>query len=754
MLLTPIIAGSALGIAAVKLMRTRAVPQTKWNKSSPKHALLKRESLVQTLSNRQQATVLTSVKKLDDKYQSFMVEHIDSLLGSTRHQQFKESASSEEIWEITPYEKALNHGVLLSLVTASAAAMAHLLFPPLLMLSLASGIYISINVIKIGYRHLVHEKRVTNAQLVSLNLIGMWIGGYFVVGGIGMMIYFLGQKLIRITQDRSFKGLVNIFEKPEAVYVLVDGVEVKIPFEQLQVGDQLMVYAGQTIPVDGIILEGIATVDQHALTGEAQPAEKEVGDPVFASTLLLAGKVRIQVEKAGEESVAAQIGHILNNTVGFQMAIESKSQQLVDKAALPTLLSAGLAGALVGYEGMIAILGASIGMNMRITGPVAMLNFLNIASDHAILVKDGRSLELLHEIDTVVFDKTGTLTVEQPHVAHIHAYGQIGVDELLTFAAAAEYHQTHPIAKAILQAADERGLSLPQIDHARYEMGYGIKVAVTGHLVRVGSDRYMRLENITIPHEILRLQELCQAQGYSLVMVAINDQLAGAIELQPTIRPEAKQVVAELRRQNCEVVIISGDQEKPTRKLAQELGIDRYFANTLPENKAALVEQLQEEGRSVCFVGDGINDSIALRCAKVSISLRGATTVATDTAQIVLMDESLCQLPFLLRLGHEFDANMKAGFASAIIPGLITVGGVYLLHFGIPAAIAIWNISMFTGMGIAWHPLYKHRHHVILADGEIEDTTRLKSSFIQPKQLSVNAHGSEAVKTPQIAEQN
>ena len=475
-----------------------------------------------------------------------------------------------------------------------------------------------------------------------------------------------------------------------------------------------MIHAGQTVPVDGIILEGMATIDQHALTGEAQPAEEEEGDQVFASTVVLAGKIRIQVEKAGEESVAAQIGNILNNSAGYQMAIESKSLQVAHKAALPTLLLGALAWPLVGYESMVAILGASIGFNMKITGPIAMLNFLNVASNQSILVKDGRSLELLHEIDTLVFDKTGTLTLEQPHVAHIHGLagmpdGEIEAEELLTYAAAAEYHQTHPIAKAILKAADERGLSLPEIDQARYEMGYGIKVQVAERLVQVGSDRYMRKESITIPDEILALQETCQAQGHSLVMVALDERLAGAIELQPTIRPEAKQVIAEMRQHKLEMIIISGDQEQPTRQLAQELGIDRYFANTLPENKAALVEQLQNEGRAVCFVGDGINDSIALKKANVSISLRGATTAATDTAQIVLMDESLRQLPFLFNLAHEFDTNMKAGFASAIVPGVFIISGAYLFHLGIAASIMIWNLSLFTGLGIASWPLLKHR---------------------------------------------
>ncbi|MCB0080285.1 MAG: HAD-IC family P-type ATPase, partial [Caldilineaceae bacterium] len=597
------------GITGAKVVDNLAVSQTKRGKLTIKRAFIKQKNLVQILSPQKRQPIMASkLKALDEKYQTFMVEHIDPLFGSTRHQQFKEMVSSAHALKIDSHEREINHGILFSLITFGAASVAKLVFPPLLLVSLGSGLYGSSDVIQKAYHHLFHERRVTNAVLVSLNLIGIWLGGYYVVGAFALTIYYLGLKLIYITQDRSSKSLVNIFEQPDSVYILVDGVEVEAPFAQLQVGDQLMIYAGQTVPVDGTILEGIATIDQHALTGEAQPAEKEEGDPVFASTVVLAGKIRIQVEKAGAESVAAQIGHILNNTVGYQLAIESKGLQLVNRMALPTLLLAGMAWPLVGYEAMVAILGASIGMNIRITGPIAMLNFLNIASNHAILVKDGRSLELLHTVDTVVFDKTGTLTVEQPHVTHIHVCDQIDANEVLAYAAAAEYHQTHPIAKAILQAANERGLPLPKIDQARYEMGYGIKVQVVEHTVRVGSDRYMRLEEIIIPEEIVTLQEVCQAQGHSLVMVAINERLVGAIELQPTIRPEAKQVIAELRQKNLELVIISGDQEEPTRRLAQELGIDRYFANTLPENKAALVDQLQREGRSVCFVGDGIND--------------------------------------------------------------------------------------------------------------------------------------------------
>jgi len=240
-------------------------------------------------------------------------------------------------------------------------------------------------------------------------------------------------------------------------------------------------------------------------------------------------------------------------------------------------------------------------------------------------------------------------------------------------------------------------------------MGYGLLAGIEGRLVRVGSDRFMTLEGIPLPSALLALQETCHVQGHSLVMVAADDRLVGAIELQPTIRPEAKAVIDELRRRNLAFYIISGDQEGPTRALAQTLGIDHYFANTLPENKAKLVEQLQQEGRSVCFVGDGINDSIALKKANVSVSLRGSTTVAMDTAQIVLMDTTLEQLPMLFKLAEEMAGNLKTTQTLAIVPGLGIWAGVFCFHLGILGAVLIFEASLWAGIANAVRPLLTYK---------------------------------------------
>ena len=377
--------------------------------------------------------------------------------------------------------------------------------------------------------------------------------------------------------------------------------------------------------------------------------------------------------------------------------------------ALPTLLTGGLALGTVGVEGALATLNSGFGAGMRMSGPVLMLNLLNIASHHAILLKDGRSLEMLSEIDTVVFDKTGTLTLAQPNVADLHCVDGIDEHTLLAIAAAAEHQQTHPIARAIVAEAEARDLKPPAIDHASYQVGYGIKVKLGEQDIRVGSARFMTLEGVPIPPEIAAQQELSHECGNSLVMVAIDGGLAGAIELQPTLRTEAPEVISKLRARGLKLVIISGDQEEPTRRLAEALGMDRYFANVLPEGKAGLIEELQREGHAVCFVGDGINDSIALKRSNISVSLRGATTVATDAAQIVLMQESLEKLPYLFTLGDDMEDISRIGYAAAMIPGAIVIGGVFLFGWGVPTAMLVSMSGFTVGIASAMYPMYKHR---------------------------------------------
>lgn len=279
----------------------------------------------------------------------------------------------------------------------------------------------------------------------------------------------------------------------------------------------------------------------------------------------------------------------------------------------------------------------------------------------------------------------------------------------MIYAAAAEYKQKHPLAKAILIEAKNRQLSIPSIEESEYKLGYGITVNIAEKTVHVGSERFMEVENILIPPAFREQQKLSHEEGYSLVMVAINKHLAGAIELLPTVRPEAKVIINRLKqRQNIKATyIISGDHEIPTKKLAKELGIEHYFAETLPEDKAGIIEQLQQEGHFICYIGDGINDSIAMKKSHVSVSLAGASTIAIDTAQIVLMDGGLNHLDLLFELANKFNANMNTTFAIILIPAVLSVSGAFLLGFGLTQTVALNMGSIILAIGNAMTPLLK-----------------------------------------------
>ena len=443
-----------------------------------------------------------------------------------------------------------------------------------------------------AYKSLFEERRLRMSVVDSIMITGIILTHNYFAGALTVSLLWFSQKLLLKTEDRSQKSLINIFgSQPRKIWILKDGSEVESPFEALKISDIVVVNAGETVLVDGTITDGYASIDQRILTGESQPSEKGIGEIVFASTVVLSGRVCIQVEKAGQETVAAQIGEVLKDTTDFKMIIRSRWLEVVDKTAPVTLAVGAFALSFLGPAAAVSLLYSfNYGYSMRVIAPTTMLNFLNLTSKNSILIKDGRAFELLDSVDTPVFDKTGTLTLERPHVEKIYTCNGYQEDELLTYAAAAECKQAHPIAQAILQEVKERTLHLPEIGEAQYEVGYGIKMSVNNQVIRVGSARFMAMEGIAIPTEIRNLQEYCHEHGSSLVMVAVNALLGGAIELHSTIRPEAKRIISRLRSRGMSMYIISGDHEKPTKKLARELGIDHYFAETLPENKADLVE--------------------------------------------------------------------------------------------------------------------------------------------------------------------
>lgn len=646
-------------------------------------------------------------------------EQIAPLFVDSREQQLQElSAVVGREKQISEAEQQIDRDLKSLGLSLGFATAGTLFYPPLTLLSIPSLVYYIIGLVRHGYHSLLEKRRFSMATLDAIAVSGLLFTGNYFVTAFACSLLALAQKIQIKTKEGSKKSVINVFEyQSQNVWVLHDDpqtrsghrLEVEIPFDTLQIGDTVVVNVGQMIPIDGLITHGYASIDQRILTGESQPAEKEVGDEVFASTIVIEGRICIRVERVGSETVAAQIGDLLRSTTDFKSSVQSKAEEITDKSALALFGLGILAFPVGGLNSALAVLLAPMVDTLRMAAPLSILNFLQIASRQGILIKDGRALELLSKVDTIVFDKTGTLTCEQPHIGALYPCSDLHENELLRLAAAAEQKQTHPIARAILKEAQARDLALPDVEKAKYEIGYGLEVTLSQKVVLIGSKRFIERSGVAIPPEIRLKQEYCHENGYSLVYVAINGALAGAIELHPTIRPETKHVINELRKRGLAIYIISGDVEEPTKKLATELGIENYFAETLPENKADLIEQLQQEGKAVCFVGDGINDSIALKKANVSVSLRGASTIAMDTAEILLMDENLSQLVQLLDIAEHLNNNMKANLLITIIPGVICVTGAFFLHFGVLSTLFFYNFGLVAGVGNAMLPLIRNQ---------------------------------------------
>jgi heavy metal translocating P-type ATPase len=599
----------------------------------------------------------------------------------------------------------------LTICTASLplAAVAQLGMPALMPIAGALLLYTTLPTFKRAWRVLTKERRLGVDVLDAIVVLACLGTMQVLPGAILAWCLSFGRYLVRRTEDNSKKLLLGAFGKqPRFVWLLQDGQEIQISVAKLQRGDIVVVHTGEVVPVDGVIAEGLVMIDQHALTGESAPAEKGVGDRVFASTIIVAGKMHVVVENSGSETASAKIAQILRDTAGYKLASQHRGEVLADKAVVPTLAVGAVALAVMGAEGAAAVLNSDMGTGIRMAAPLAMLSTLALCAQRGILVKDGRALDLLREVDTVLFDKTGTLTRERPEVGRIITANGHSARQILRYAAGAERKFHHPIAQAILQRAADEGLQLPETDRTQYRVGYGITVGIDGHIVRVGSRRFIEREGVNIPRELQETLEDVHREGHTMVMVAVNNALGGALELRASLRPEVPEIIKGLRARGIKhIAIISGDHDAPTRRLAKQLGMDRYFAEVLPADKADYVQRLQKEGCKVCFVGDGINDAIALKNANVSISLRGATSIATDTAHVVFMEQGLGKLCELHDIARDLERNVRTSWALILAPNIACIVGVFTLGFGIGISVLTNNVAALAALANGVRPMRK-----------------------------------------------
>lgn len=598
-----------------------------------------------------------------------------------------------------------------------------LFYPPLALLSVPGVLYITRLTFLRAWNSVSQKRQITVDVISTMNRSLLLLTGNFFFASVSASIFVFNRYLLGIIKDDSKQKIIDVFRhQSRYVWVEANGTEIQVPIDELEAGDVIVVNAGEIIPVDGQITAGMATVDQHLLTGEAQPIDKMPGESVWAMTILLSGRIYIQVEHTGEKSAATQIAQLLDKTIDSKTGMQLWVENFTDKSVTPYMTLSMLALPILGPATAIAMLQSHFKYKGTIATSLSILSYLQLALESGLFVKDGRTFELLSRVDTVVFDKTGTLTHEQPHVGHVHVFADASKEQVLIWAAAAETKQSHPIAKAILQEAAKWELDIPVIEESNYRIGYGLCVQILNQSIHVGSARFMEVEQMVLDAKVTSLQAACHDLGHSLVFVAVNQQIVGAVELYPTIRPEVHTVIQELRQFGIDsIYIISGDHEMPTRHLAEQLSLDGYYAEKLPAQKAELIDELQHQGRTVCYIGDGINDAIALKKAAVSVSLRGASTIATDTAQVVLLNQDLSQLCQLFELARSQDANMKLALSAIVLPSVLTLYGSLFWGMGLAYAFLLPQMGLSISVLTALSPIIRHRmrHPFLSTDSSI-----------------------------------
>jgi Cu2+-exporting ATPase len=589
----------------------------------------------------------------------------------------------------TPARFALSTGMMGLSMTAQFAV------PALIPITLVSVGFMAKDIYKEAGGALLKDRRIKvdilDAVVVSLT------AGFRQIAAVGFMVWVLdiADLLLEKTRNRSERFITDIFgTQPRYAWVVRDDqTAVETPVQDLNKGDVIVVNTGEQIPVDGAVVAGMAMIDQQSLTGESVPVERHEGDQVYAMTVLVAGKLHIQVQETGADTVAAKIVQIINEAAAFKVDVQSTGERFADVMVLPTLGLGTLGFFTAGPSGMLAIINADFGTGIRVAAPLALLAALGRSAQHGVLIKDSRVFETIREIDAVLFDKTGTLTYDVPRVAKVVCAGeQYSEEKIIAYTAAAEQKFSHPIAKAILAKAEELQLTLPSQDDSKYHVGLGIEVRIGDEHVKVGSARYMQQQDIAFPQVIEDALEASRTRGHSAILMAIENEIAGLIELQATVRDEAVDVMASLRKRGVkEIVLISGDHEAPTRELASHLGVDRYFGGVLPHEKADYVKLLQAEGKKVMMVGDGINDSAALSLADIGVSLQGASTIAIDVADVVFMDGHLEKFDYLFEVTGKLHNNVIRSFALVTVPNSICILGGLIGYFGLSASLILNN---------------------------------------------------------------
>ena len=526
-----------------------------------------------------------------------------------------------------------------------------------------------------------------------------------------MFLLSLGEILEEWTHKKSVGDLARSMSlNISKVWLVRDGQEIMVPVTEIRSGDPVRVHMGNVIPFDGCVIEGEAMVNQASLTGESVPVRRAEGSTVYAGTVVEEGEITFKVKEANGSSKYEKIMAMIEESEKLKSSLESKAEHLADRLVPYTFLGTGLVWLLTrNMTKTISVLMVDFSCALKLAMPLSVLSAIREASTHDITVKGGKYLEAMADATTIVFDKTGTLTKAQPTVVEVISFNEKLPDELLRIAACLEEHFPHSMAKAVVREAEKKHLVHEELhSKVEYIVAHGISSMLEDKKVVIGSYHFVfEDERAQIPAEKQELFDHLSAE-YSHLYMAIDGRLAAVICIEDPLRPEAAEVVKELKKTGItKVVMMTGDSDRIARTIAERVGVDEYYSEVLPEDKAGFVEKEKAAGRKVIMIGDGINDSPALSASDVGIAISDGAEIAREIADVTIGADNLYEVVTLKKLSNALMKRIRKNYKAivGINASLIALGvaGVFqpttsaLLHNTSTLVISMKSMKNLLG---------------------------------------------------------
>lgn len=540
---------------------------------------------------------------------------------------------------------------------------------------------------------------------------------YFETAGVIITLILLGKSLEAVSKGRTSEAIKKLMGlAPKTATILVDGAEKEIPIDEVEIGDIILVKPGEKIPVDGTVISGHTAIDESMLTGESMPVDKKDGDPVYAASLNTTGAVQFKAEKIGSDTALAQIIKLVEDAQGSKAPI-AQMADIVSGYFVPVVCAIALVAGIAWYFGtggdlkfaltiFISVLVIACPCALGLATPTAIMVGTGKGAENGILIKGGEALETAHKINTIVFDKTGTITEGKPTVTDVLPAEGISKDHLLKLTASAEKGSEHPLGQAIVRGAGEAGLEILATEQFESLTGRGIEAIINGETVLAGNRKLMEEREISLAGMEESSDRLAE-EGKTPMYVALNGKLAGIVAVADVVKESSRAAIESLHQMGIEVAMITGDNKKTAAAIAKQVGIDRVLSEVLPQDKSSEVKKLQNDGRKVAMVGDGINDAPALAQADIGIAIGSGTDVAMESADIVLMRSDLMDVPTAIHLSKQTIRNIKQNlfwaFGYNVIGIPIAAGLLHLLFNGpllnpifAAAAMSLSSVSVLT----------------------------------------------------------